>query len=129
MTGKKSRGVEDPAIERWIAEQMNGKTCNIVLIGAQTAGRKWINYEIIKAWNDKKGVLGIYIHNLTNSNGDRLAKGSNPFREITVGQKRSMADIVQTYDPPYIQSDAVYGYISKNVESWVDGAIEIRNRI
>jgi MTH538 TIR-like domain (DUF1863) len=119
----------DPAIERWIAEQMNGKSCNIVLIGAQTAGRKWINYEIIKAWNDKKGVFGIYIHNITNSNGDRSAKGSNPFRDITVGQKGSMADIVQTYDPPYIQSDAVYGYISKNVESWVDEAIKIRNRI
>ena len=115
----------DAAIEKWIADQMNGKSCNIVLIGANTAGRKWINYEIIKAWNDKKGVLGIHIHNITNSKRNQSGKGSNPFQSITVGE-RSMADIVKTYDPPDHQSDNVYAYISKNIESWVDEAIEIR---
>jgi hypothetical protein len=28
-----------------------------VLIGENTAERKWVKYEIKKAWNDKKGVL------------------------------------------------------------------------
>lgn len=117
----------DTAIERWIADQMSGKSCNIVLIGANTAGRKWINYEIIKAWNEKKGVLGIYIHNITDSNDNQSGKGSNPFQPVSVGQ-RSMAEIVKTYDPPYRPSDIVYRYISENIESWVDEAIEIRKR-
>jgi hypothetical protein len=117
----------DAAIEKWIADQMSGKSCNIVLIGANTAGRKWINYEIVKTWNDKKGILGIYIHNITDSGGAQSAKENNPFQPITVGQ-RSMADIVKTYDPPYAQSDSVYGYISKNIESWVDEAIAIRQK-
>jgi hypothetical protein len=62
------------AIEKWIADQMNGKSCSIVLIGNGTAGRKWITYEIIKTWNDKKGVLGVYIHGLkdTYEHADRL---------------------------------------------------------
>jgi hypothetical protein len=117
----------DTAIEKWIADQMSGKSCNIVLIGANTAGRKWINYEIIKAWNDKKGVLGIYIHNITNAQNMQSGKGKNPFQSITVSE-RSMADIVKTYDPPYAPSDMVYDYISKNIESWVDEAIKIRNQ-
>jgi len=59
----------DAAIEEWIDEQMAGRTCAIVLIGRGTAGRKWINYEIEKAWNDGKGLLGVYIHGLKNVEG------------------------------------------------------------
>lgn len=43
----------DAAIEKWIDEQLDGKSCNVVLIGEKTAGRKWINYEIKSAWNSK----------------------------------------------------------------------------
>ena len=45
----------DAAIEKWIAEQMFGRSCTIVLIGTNTAGRKWINYEIAKTWEDERG--------------------------------------------------------------------------
>jgi len=64
----------DKAIREWIDEQMQGKSCAIVLIGANTAGRKWIKYEIKKAWDDAKGVLGIYIHNLKNKDGEQSSK-------------------------------------------------------
>src|SRR5436305_6685356 len=57
----------DAAIEKWIADQMHGRSSTIVLIGSGTAGRKWINHEIIKTWNDSKGIFGIYIHNITDS--------------------------------------------------------------
>jgi len=53
----------DTKIEKWIAEQMKGRTCTIVLIGSNTSGRKWINHEISKSWNRGMGVVGIYIHN------------------------------------------------------------------
>jgi hypothetical protein len=45
----------DKAIKRWIDEQMKNKSCAVVLIGYGTAGRKWINYEIEKAWEDGGG--------------------------------------------------------------------------
>lgn len=35
----------DEAIESWINDQLSGKSCAIVLIGENTAGRKWIEYE------------------------------------------------------------------------------------
>src|SRR3546814_894075 len=57
----------DDAIQDWIDAQLKGKSVAIVLIGQNTAGRKWINYEIKKAWVDNKGILGIHIHNLKDS--------------------------------------------------------------
>ena len=67
------------AIQKWIDDQLKGKSVAIILIGQNTAGRKWINYEIKKAWEDGKGVMGIYIHNLEDSDGNQSAKGKNPF--------------------------------------------------
>src|SRR6266481_7975700 len=64
----------DAAIERWIATQLDGKSCAVVLIGSATAGRKWIDYEIRKAWNDGKGLVGVHIHNVKDSNQKQVAK-------------------------------------------------------
>src|SRR5262245_8751940 len=68
----------DVAIKKWIAGQLSGTSCTIVLIGTNTAGRKWINYEIVESWNEGKGVVGVYIHNLKDLGGDQSSKGSNP---------------------------------------------------
>jgi hypothetical protein len=118
----------DSAIEKWIAGQMSGKSAAIVLVGNATAGRKWINHEIIKAWNDKKGVVGVHIHNLLNSSGDKSTKGSNPFAGVTMGSGGAkMSTIVKCYDPPYATSTNVYDHIKQNLEDWVEEAITIRN--
>ena len=60
----------DAAVEKWIAEQMHGCSCTVVLVGSNTAGRKWINYEIIKSWDEGMGVVGIHIHGLKNLDGE-----------------------------------------------------------
>jgi hypothetical protein len=59
----------EAAIKKWIADEMYGKSCIVVLVGSDTANRKWINHEIIKGWDDGKGVVGIYIHGLKDSGG------------------------------------------------------------
>jgi len=117
----------DAAIQKWIDGQLDGKSCSIVLIGASTAGRKWIDYEIKKTWNDKKGLLGIYIHNLKDKDQRQSAKGANPFDGFTVGQnKTNLSSIVKAYDPPYYSSTDVYNYINQNLAAWVDTALSIR---
>jgi len=118
----------DEKIKKWIADQMDGKSCVIVLVGANTAGRKWINHEIVKGWDDGKGVLGIYVHNLLDSDKKQSTKGANPFASIRYGNSGQMlSSIVRAYDPPYTTSTSVYDYIKTNLADWVEEAVRIRN--
>lgn len=117
----------DSAIKRWITEQMHGRSCTVLLVGSNTAGRKWIKHEIMKTWDDGKGILGININNLKDSSGLQSTKGASPFKDIKVGDT-NMDKIVRLYDPPYSSSKNVYDYICQNIETWIDEAIDIRNR-
>ena len=117
----------DEAIKKWINEQLSGKSCAVVLIGEKTAGRKWINYEIEKAWNDEKGVVGVYIHKLKDLDGNQSKKGNNPFENFKVDDK-ALSSIVKAYNPPYSDSKEVYNYIKNNLSEWIEEAIEIRGK-
>lgn len=117
----------DPAIQKWIDSQISGRACGVVLIGSATAGRKWINYEIGKCWNDSKGLLGIYIHNLKDASQNTSPRGLNPFDSFTLKEGSvSLSSVVKSYDPPYTQSTDVYAYIKNNLESWIESAITAR---
>jgi hypothetical protein len=119
----------DAAIRRWIDEQMAGKSCNVVLIGSQTAGRKWVEYEFKKAWGDGRGVLGIHIHKLLDQDRKPTVKGRNPFAGFTIDSGRANLDqVVPTYDPAGADSAAAYATISNNIEAWVENAIAIRKK-
>lgn len=115
----------DPAIERWIDDNMNYRSCIVVFVGEKTSKRKWVKKEIEKAWNSRKGVVGIYIHNLKDPNTGKCNKGDNPFEKFTLKNgKERLSDYVKCYNPT---SDDAYGWIAKNLEAAVQEAIEIRN--
>ena len=116
------------AIQDWIDSNLKYRSCTVILVGENTAKRKWIDYEIKKSWNDGKGVLGVYIHNLKNSNGEQSNKGENPFTHFTIGdEKKDLSKVVKCYNPPYVTSKNVYNYIKENLEDWIEKAIEIRD--
>lgn len=118
----------DAAIQRWIDGQLSGRSCAVVLIGKDTAKRKWIDYEIHSSWNSKKGVVGIYIHNLKDSAQKQTTKGANPFAHITMKRDgKSLSSIVKAYDPPYSDSAQAYKYISDNLSAWIEEAVRIRD--
>jgi MTH538 TIR-like domain (DUF1863). len=117
----------DKAIEKWIDDNMSGKTCVIVFVGEKTASRKWIKYEIKKAWDEGRGIVGINVHNLKDKDGDQANKGSNPFDAFSINGV-AMSSIVKCYNPPYSTSTNVYNHIKDNLENWIEEAIEIRNK-
>jgi len=117
----------DAAIERWIDAQMSGRSCAVVLIGAETATRKWVKHEIKRAWELRKGVVGVYIHQLKDLNGATANKGVNPFNAFNISGT-DFNRIVKTYDSPYYDSKQAYSYIYSNLASWIDEAIAIRAR-
>jgi hypothetical protein len=114
----------DAAIKRWIDDNMKYKSCLVVLIGSETANRPWVDYEIRKAWNDGKGVLGIYIHNLKCPRTGKCKQGANPFDNIYFADgKTKLSTVVKTYNPnPF---DA-YNDIADNLEDWIEDAINSR---
>jgi hypothetical protein len=122
-----TRGGED-AIKKWIAMQMSGKSCAVVLVGTNTANRKWINYEIVKAWEDGLGVVGIYIHGLKDFSGQTSVKGSNPFDLIAYGNSgKNLSAIVKCYDPGGATSKDRYDWIATHLGNAVEEAIKIRS--
>ena len=114
-------------IQRWILSQLNGRSCTVVLIGANTAGRRCINYEIKESWKKGMGVLGIHIHNITDHAGNTCSKGANPFTGLTV-EGVSLGTVVETYDPwgLFWDSKDYRNHIAKNIEGWIEEAIRIR---
>jgi hypothetical protein len=114
----------DTAIERWIDDNMKYRSCVVVLVGEETANRKWVQHEIKKAWREGKGVVGIHIHNIKCMNNGYGRQGQNPFSQILVGN-RSMSSIVKCYNP---SSNDAYNDIRNNIEKWIEEAISIRNQ-
>lgn len=121
------KGRGDAAIENWISSQMSGKTCTVVLIGSNTANRKWINYEIVKSWNAGMGVVGIYIDGIKNLSGETSTRGKNPLDYITYGStKKPLSSIVKCYSPSGSTSKEKYAWISQYLAAAVEEAIKIR---
>lgn len=116
----------DKAIEKWIEDQLAGKSCTIVLVGSETSKRPWIKHEIKRSWVLGKGLLGICIHNLKDQDGNKSSKGANPFDEFTIDGK-PMSNYVTLYDPPYQDSQMVYDHIKSNIGTWTEKAITARN--
>lgn len=119
----------DAAIKKWIANEMLGKSCIVVLVGSNTAGRKWINHEIIEGWNEGKGVVGINIHGLKNNDGKVSTKGNNPFDLIGYSDTgKKLSSIVKCYDPAGSNSQERYAWICKHLANAVEEAISIRKK-
>lgn len=117
----------DPAIEKWIKDQLKGRSCTVVLVGQNTANRKWINYEIIESWNADMGVVGIHIHGLKNTDGYTAKMGDNPFDYITFNDtKKKLSSIVKCYNPAGTNSKERYAWISKHLSNAVEEGIKIR---
>ena len=119
----------EKAIQKWIDDNLKNRSCTIVLVGEKTAGRKWINYEIKKSWNDGKGLVGIYIHNLKDKNSNESNKGENPFDNFTLDEghnKKKLSQVVKCYNPPYQLSKNVYAWIKDNLADIIEEAIKNR---
>jgi MTH538 TIR-like domain (DUF1863) len=110
------------AIQSWIDRQLNGTSTTIVLIGAATASRPYVQYEILKSYERGNGLLGIQIHNMKDINGstDWLA-GSNPFESVQVeGGLFGSRSVSSMLDVPI--HDWVGGNGRANIARWIERA-------
>src|SRR4051812_33175697 len=54
----------DAAIKKLIDDGLNGTSATVVLIGAETANRKYVTYEIEKSLEKGNLLIGVRIHNI-----------------------------------------------------------------
>lgn len=107
----------DQVIENWITEQMSHKRAVVVLIGQQTASRPWVKYEIQKAWNNRKPLLGVRIHGLS-SMGTVDQAGADPF------EAAGLAHVgIPVFDPTSSDSQATYAALRLNLAAWSDRGV------
>jgi hypothetical protein len=114
----------EDAIKRWIANQLDGTSVTVVLIGKETSTRDWVRYEIRKSYERKNGLLGVYIHNLKDSEGKTDVQGNNHFGEIGKDDKGNPIyfwQLFPTYD--YVNDK---GY--DNIGDWIEQAAKNAGR-
>lgn len=139
---EKVRLKSDDDIKAWIDKELNMRSCVVVLIGNKTSSRRWVQYEIEQAWKRGKGIVGIFIHNLEDSDGAQSSKGKNPFDDFCIDKtfnyivhnsvpadnnETRLSSICTAYNPDWYTSKYVYDDIKKNIEHLIEEAISIRN--
>jgi hypothetical protein len=107
----------DATIKAWIDDNLKDKSCLVVLIGEKTSDRKWVKYEINRAWELGKAVCGIYIHKLEDVIGKQSLKGNNP-----------LDSHIPVFESSYGTSKYVYDDIKYNISGLVEKAIDIRSK-
>jgi hypothetical protein len=68
----------DDAIKKLIDGALAKSTVTAVLIGANTASRKWVRYEINQSIRRGKGLFGVHIYRIKDQNGNESTQGANP---------------------------------------------------
>jgi len=91
----------DRAIRSLIEDALRGTTVSVVLIGAETSKRRWVDYEIERSCARGNAVIGVRIHHLKDNSGRRDVRGDIPAGLINKGA-------------------AIYDYRSATIGKWVE---------
>jgi hypothetical protein len=75
----------EAAIRRMIDNALVGTSVTAVLIGSETAGRRYVDYEIAESIKRGNGVFGIRIHHLQDALGYTDPPGLIPSRLVAGG--------------------------------------------
>jgi len=111
-------------IEKWIEEQLKGTSVTVVLFGAETYEREWVQHEIKRSFELKKGILAIDIHNVKDPQKGTDIQGKNPLDNWVTEQgnrKIPLSQLYKTYD--WVRDD---GY--KNMPTWIEAAAKAAGR-
>lgn len=77
----------DAAIKALIDKALEGTSVTVVFVGNQTAGRKFINYEIDKSIERGNGLIAVQIHHLKDKDGSTDLPGAIPSKITAKGYK------------------------------------------
>lgn len=108
------------AIKRWILDQLDGTSVTVVLIGAETSERPWVDFEIRESWKRGNAIIGLYIHNVKDQDRKTDIQGINPFDNIYLVNGQPLSNVCKTYD--WVLNDG-----RNNLGKWADQSFKDRN--
>jgi len=109
------------AIEDWIDKQLENTSVTAVLIGAETADREWVQFEIQQSWNRGNGLIGVRIHNIKDQDSKTDTAGRNPFDDYKLADGTILSSVCKVYD--WVIDDG-----RNNLGKWAEDAAEIRDK-
>jgi hypothetical protein len=75
---EEAKAKHDRALKELIADGLNGTSVTVVLIGRETASRRWVKYEIQQSLKRGNALLGIHIHQVPTMDGRVAHRGRVP---------------------------------------------------
>jgi hypothetical protein len=75
---EEAKSQSDAAIKQLIDDALSKSTVTAVLIGANTASRRWVRYEIDESIRLGKGLFGVHIYRIKDRDGNESTQGTNP---------------------------------------------------
>jgi hypothetical protein len=99
----------DDAVRQLIDTGLEGTSVTVVLIGAETASRRFMSYEIDKSLARGNGLLGVRINNIKDQNGHTDSIGAVP------------ADLTKA-------GAAIYAWEYGKLGEWVESAFQAAQR-
>jgi hypothetical protein len=112
----------DAAIKKWIKGQLNNTTVTAVLIGAETADRKWVLYELHESWKRGNAIIGVRIHGIKNQDSETDTAGLNPLDVILFDDGTLLSSVCKTYD--WVADKG-----RDNLGEWLEEAVTAREKI
>lgn len=104
-------------VYKWIDKQLEGTSVTVVLIGAETLSRPFVQYEICKSLQRGNAVIGVYINWIRD------------MRTLKISAKGNIHTVIGYYEdgsPAYFDNvcDGIYDYVTQdgyaNMGSWIE---------
>lgn len=115
----------DNAVHKWIDSQLQGTSVTVVLIGAETLKRPFVQYEICESIKRGNAIIGIYINKIADMQSRLTSSPCNP---------RTVIGYYPNNVPAYFDNvcDGIYDYILDNgylnLGSWVEKAAKAKGK-
>lgn len=112
------------AVKNWIDKQLSGTSVTVVFIGSETSNRDYVKYELEESWKKGNGILGIFVHQNKDKDGNTSVKGSSTFGPIFTSykdEKKYFYERFETYD--WVDDN---GYA--NMGKWIEDAAKKAGR-
>ena len=112
-------------VYKWIDKKLEGTSVTVVLIGAETLSRPFVQYEICKSLQRGNAVIGVYINWIRD------------MRTLKISAKGNIHTVIGYYEDgstAYFDNvcDGIYDYVTQdgyaNMGSWIEIAACAHNK-